>query len=321
MDEFDLVRRALSGDPEGPGARERARERLLAAIRDEGTAGRKRRRPRVFVAGLAACLAVLTLVAFSIALVDQPPAAAQELHRLAQIAAHKPVLKMGPGQFVLMRSEELRQERSQFLGTGISFTMLDRLSIQTWIAADGSGYRQTTVGAVRFASEQDRAAWVTDGKPPLPAPGDVRTERYSPADAPWFDASSLPSDANRLEASLRADPSLTNDGQIYDQIGTYLAQGDSRPLVRAALFEVASRLDGIQLLGTKDDPRGRPGTALAIDTNGERVELIFDPNSSQLLAINTYDLLPDDSVGPITSWAAFEPTQVVDTAPAAESRS
>jgi hypothetical protein len=199
--------------------------------------------------------------------------------------------------------------------------MLDRLSIQTWIAADGSGYRQTTVGAVRFASEQDRAAWETDGKPPLPAPGDVRTERYSPADAPWFDASSLSSDANQLEASLRADPSLTNDGQIYDRIGNLLAQGDSHPDLRAALFEVASSLDGIELLGSREDPRGRAGTAIAIDANGQRVELVFDPNSSRLLAIDTYDLLPDGSVGPLNSWTAFEATQVVDTGPAAASRS
>jgi hypothetical protein len=315
MDEFELVRRALAEGPEDTAAQERARERLLAAIRDEATTRRKRRGPRVFVTGLAACLAALTLVSLSIALIEQPPAAAEELHRLAEIAARGPILGIGSDQFYLMTSEELRPERNQFLGTGTSFTTVERLSIQTWIASDGSGHRRTTVEGVRFASEQDRAAWEADGKPPLPTSGDVRSERFSRSDAPWFDASSLPPDANQLETALRSDPSLINDGQIYDRIGNLLAQGDSSPEVRAALFEVASRLEGIQLLGTKDDPQGRAGTAMAIDANGERVELIFDPNSSQLLAIETYDLLANGAVGPLTSWRSFESTKVVDTGP------
>ncbi|MEA2554828.1 MAG: hypothetical protein QOI60_159 [Actinomycetota bacterium] len=321
MDEFDLVRRALNEGPEDSDARERARARLRAAIRDEGTAKLRRRRPRILVASLAACLAVLTVLGFSIALIDQPPAAAEEFHHLAEVAAHKPPVEAGSGQFVLMRSEELRPESKSFLGEGSSFTTIDRLSIQTWVASDGSSYRRTTVEGVRFASEQDRAAWEADGRPPLEVPGDVRTDQYSPTDAPWFDATSLSSNPDQLEVALQADPTLTSDGQIYDQIGTFLAQGDSSPEVRAALFEVASRLEGIQLLGTKDDPQGRAGTAMAIDANGERVELIFDPNSSQLLAIDTYDLLANGAVGPLTSWRSFESTKVVDTGPTKPVRS
>lgn len=315
MDEFDLIRRALGEEHEDADATQRAHDRLRTAIRAEEKERASRRRGKLWIAGVAACLAAV-VIAVSIGLVNQPSAAAKELRRLAAIAASGADPQIGPGQFVLMRSEELRYDYRQEIGGAPSFTTIDRLSVQTWIAADGSGYRETTIDAVRFATAADREAWHAAGEPALAVPGDVQTERFKPEDAPWYDASALPSDPSQLEATLRADPALTNDGQIYDRIGSLLAQGDSSPELRAALFQVAADLKGITLLGTKSDPKGRTGTAIALDSNVERIELIFDPNSSQILAVDTYDLLPDGSVGPLMSWISYEPTEVVDQGPA-----
>jgi hypothetical protein len=317
MDEFDLTRRAYPSPPEDPEARDRVLQRLREAIDAEGAELPKRRRgSRVWVAGIAACLALLILITFSVNLIGQPSAAAAELHRLAGLAAQRSAPDIGPGQFILMRSEELRTQEVGYIGPGSTYRTISRLSLQTWIASDGSGYGRVTTDSTSLASAADRAAWEADGKPALGAPGDVETSRYTREDAPWRDTSSLPSDPAQLLAALRADPNISNDAEVYLQIGTLLAEGDSSPSLRSALFEVASQLPSIQLLGTRTDGTGRTGTAIALDAFRDRTELIFDPNTSQLLGMNTYSLLSDGSVGPLLDWRAFEPTQVVDTAPA-----
>jgi hypothetical protein len=63
-----------------------------------------------------------------------------------------------------------------------------------------------------------------------------------------------------------------------------LARPITPPALRAALFGVLARLEGIRMLGTMTDEQGRSGTAVAITFDGVRHELVFDPSSSLLLA-------------------------------------
>jgi hypothetical protein len=74
------------------------------------------------------------------------------------------------------------------------------------------------------------------------------------------------------------------DVDIFQAAAWLLARPVTPPTLRATLFRVLARLEGIRLLGTTTDEKGRSGTAVAITFDGVRHELIYDPGSSLLLA-------------------------------------
>ncbi len=71
---------------------------------------------------------------------------------------------------------------------------------------------------------------------------------------------------------------------IFQAATWLLARPVTPPALRAALFRVLARLEGIRVLGATTDEEGRRGTAVAITFDGVRHELLFDPSSSLLLA-------------------------------------
>jgi hypothetical protein len=204
----------------------------------------------------------------------------------------------------------------------LQYTIIARLSIQTWIGADGSGARRESASSVRFASSADRLAWDAAGQPPLAwTPGEVVFKTFGPDNAPWFDVGSLPTDPSALESALRAqrlepgDTAPADDGLLFQAIGEILAQGDSPPDLRAALFEVASRIDEVQLVGGVVDPLGRAGTAIALDWNGERTQFVFNTDTSDLLAFETLPIGSSGMIGDQPYWRAFYPTTATDSVP------
>jgi hypothetical protein len=321
MNELELTRAAFREPAADTAARERARVRLLQAIDEEE---RRRRRPSVRsrLAVLAAAAALATVVILVVVVVTTPfggqSAAAAELRRLGAIASTNQALTPGVGEFVLARSDELRPEARTDLVSGLSFTVLSRLRIENWIASDGSGYRRTEVISVDFASASDREAWEQAGRPEVQQAGGVRLERYRPGKTPWFDVGSLPTDPEQLLEVLRSGspiPWPSSDDKIFKLIGSLLAQGDASPELRSALFEVATELEGVQLIGEVTDPLDRQGVGLVVDGTASRTQLVFDPATSHLLAIEFYPI-NDGSIGALESWAASEPAMVVDSAPA-----
>jgi hypothetical protein len=165
-----------------------------------------------------------------------------------------------------------------------------------------------------FASDADHDAWIRAGSPELPRPGEVRREQYPAGEAPWFEIDSLPKDPGRLLAALRSGELIEHrpgDDQVFLLIGELLAQGDASPQVRSALFEVAARLDGVDLVGEVVDPRGRRGEGMALDGASSRTQLVFDPETARLLAIELYST-PGDR---LSSWSTFEPPTVVNSPP------
>jgi hypothetical protein len=89
------------------------------------------------------------------------------------------------------------------------------------------------------------------------------------------------------------------------------------PAVRSALYTIASQLPGVLLIGPTHDQFGRPGTGVAYDSRGERNELIFDPQTSGLLAEQTSvvqrskgDPFPP---GTVISWSCYLASGVVDS--------
>ena len=74
------------------------------------------------------------------------------------------------------------------------------------------------------------------------------------------------------------------EGQVFDAIGTALRESPAPSDLRAALYRALALVPGVTLVGTLTDRAGRSGTAVAFTEAGTRRELIFDPETSELLA-------------------------------------
>lgn len=316
MDEFELTRRILDDRGDDPAALERVRGRLRERIDEERRGSRPPTRWRR-VLPIAAALGLLVALLVSVVLPTGGEAAAAELRRLGAIASTQQELRPGPGQFLLIRSEELRREGFTFIGPEVSFDRITRLSISTWVTPDGSAFRHEDVLSSDFASEADRQAWIDAGKPDYELP---RNHTFPPGQSPLHDVSGLPADPDRLLAALRSGEVAERppgDDQVFILIGELLAQGDAPPEVRAALFEVAARLEEVKLVGAVEDPLGRPGIGISIASPPGTSRLVFATDSAQLLAIELYESVPGGGER-LDSWIASLPTTVVDEAPRLE---
>lgn len=104
---------------------------------------------------------------------------------------------------------------------------------------------------------------------------------------------------------------------IFQAATWLLARPITPPALRAALFRMLARLEGIRMLGTMTDEEGRRGTAVAITFGGVRHELLFDPGSSLLLAEReiTVTALPEAPRYPVGTTIRSELylTRVVDS--------
>jgi hypothetical protein len=310
MDESELARRALDPVEVDEVALERVRSRLRAEIARE----RRRRRGR-WLPLVAAALGAAAVV-FAAAFVVPTPqeAAAAELRRLGAIAARQEPVRPGPGEYLLVRSEQLRRESFTTIGVEGSFDLLTRLRVSMWVATDGSAFRREEVVSSTFASAADRQAWIDAGSPEFTLP---RTHEYGPGEAPLHDVGGLPEDPAALLEALRSGAVVERppgDDQVFLVIGEILAQGVAPPGLRSGLFEAAARLDGVVLVGEAEDPLGRPGTAVELDADGFRTRLVFDPDSAQLLAVEVYGTNAEGKEE-LASWRAAEPAVVVDEAP------
>ena len=152
-------------------ARERARLRLRAAIAEESLPLRpphQRRRRWVLAAASASLALVLLLVEALLPGGAGPPrGAASEIRQLGTLAARQEPLPVGPSDFIYQRMEVQRQQITQLLTSGSSFTLDIRANIESWLATDGSGKVLTTYETVSFASDEDRAVWEQAGKPEM----------------------------------------------------------------------------------------------------------------------------------------------------------
>jgi hypothetical protein len=86
--------------------------------------------------------------------------------------------------------------------------------------------------------------------------------------------------------------------------------------LRSALYQVASRLPGVQLLGTVTDGIGRRGFAVQYTSRGWRNVLIFDPTTSALPGQKTVAVGPDAghvAIGAVGGLSIYEASAAVDS--------
>lgn len=321
MDGSELIHDLLDGDEDAAAdeaALDRARLRLREVFEAERLAVRRRRRWGLLA--VAAALGVVVAVVVPLLLPSsRRPTAAAELRHLARVAASGERLLIGPDEFLLMRSEELRLESLTFgsgndLGSGVTFAKLSHLRVSTWVTSDGSGYLEEEVLSSRFATDLDRQAWIDAGKPQIDLP---REGPFVASGSPLHDTRELPRAPGPLLQALRekaATERSPGDDQVFILIGELLAQGDATPTLRAALFEAAARLVGVEFLGDVTDPLGRAGEGISFAIGPRPTRLIFDPGTSMLLARELSEERTDGR-GTVETWIAYQPSTIVDSPP------
>jgi hypothetical protein len=201
------------------------------------------------------------------------------------------------------------------------FTALVPKTREMWVAPDGSGRIAETAGDPVFLSEQDRTGWERLGG----LSDSAINEEFGPGGLVYEDFESLPTDPTQLEAVLGEIP----HGEWPDEVGLFWSVGDllrngyMPAELRAALFRVAARIDGIELVGTVTDRAGRPGIAVALTYEGnglvQQETLIFDPDTTQLLGEEHILLTESDfyrAKPPITvSWTVYLQSVLVNQVP------
>jgi hypothetical protein len=134
--------------------------------------------------------------------------------------------------------------------------------------------------------------------PPESAPGG---EDSGISDLP-FEPNALYEELNRR--AQETDNSAPPPVRPLLLIGELLQDPAAGPELRAALFHAAEKIPGIQYFGATEDEAGRRGAAIGMESDyagsPARYELIFDPDTSDVLA---------------TSALALEPVQFADASP------
>jgi hypothetical protein len=221
--------------------------------------------------------------------------AAAALSRLAATAGAKEPTGLGVGQYFYTEIETPTNDIG--VGTSSESGYQEYLlgTVQTWVAADGSGRQVTTTDPTpRFFSRADKEAWVAAGSPPAFVPPNQLSsvQRFGPGSAsevngpiPLYDVSQLPTDPvvlaevlgneNTGDTSLGTMPTGIKSLDFVSQCDTSpcslferavaLLQGPDigeTPALRDALFKVLATVPGVHFLGTTTDRAGQSGLGL-----------------------------------------------------------
>lgn len=300
MDELELIRRlAPQVEPPGDARRQEARAALRGAVTTiPWRLSWPRLRPR-----RTALLAMATVV-LAIVLARGPffwilpsdPAATAALAEAATVAAEAPQpIDLGDG-FVYTETDAL------WAFSSADWTYWRPLVREFWMAADGSGRIREAVGEPIFLSEAERQTWLAGGFDVF-----ALNEDFGPGGLSGGAFGPLPADVDELRAFVRTVAESSDRRPI--EVGMFVAVGDllrdplTPPEVRAGLFQVASTLPGIDLLGPMEDEIGREGTAVAMSDWFRQEIIIFDPMSSALLEERTISHLPHGLTLPPILWS------------------
>jgi hypothetical protein len=217
--------------------------------------------------------------------------AATVLRHAAAVARSQHGLVLPPGGYLYVKSIDA------YLGTDTdspSFAVLTAHVREIWVGADGGRIREYS-GPRRFLSERDRRNWIAHGRPALGRPGtsETRIGPLRPLD--------LPSDPDalyrRLEQESVGHGNSTPD-EMLQLVGNALRETNASPAQRAALYAVAARIPGVELVGAVTDALGRSGVAVAREDDHAKIRytLVFDPKTAALLAEEQV-VLPGNALG------------------------
>src|SRR5262249_14330522 len=131
----------------------------------------------------------------------------------------------------------------------------------------------------------------------------------------------LPSDPDALFARLKQETrsyGARQDAEMFVLVGDSLRETNASAAQRAALYAVAARIPGVELVGEVTDAVGRRGVEVAMDDDVShlRSTLVFDPQTSLLLAEEEFTLAGNSlgyPAGTCIETATYLKTAIVDT--------
>jgi hypothetical protein len=306
MAELDLLR-SLPIDAADPSdeARARARGRLSRHIRQAPSVRRRRLLVPAVVLAAAVALAAFTDIGRH---GNGGASAAPLLRRMATVArlqeAQQPLTA---GHFQYTRS------LVAYMSGGDGWNAVSPGIREIWLRPNGSGYLHERWHKPTFPTAADRQGWIAAGRPQVNPPED--SGKLPPVSRPR-----LPTDPDALYAKLHDDAVGHGNGtkpEMFTLVGDALRESGASPALRSALYEVAARIPGVELVGPATDRIGRRGVAVAyVDGKiNERHELIFDRRTAALLG-EEYVQLDGNSygypAGTVTGYATYVVSAVVD---------
>ncbi len=343
MNEIELLRQLRAGlPPARPEKRAAARAALMTRIESVGRPARPHatrlwRRPRLTFVAAGVALAAL-LIALPVGLFGGggkvQPAAAEVLRATAEVAAEQEPVAPGRGQYLYTRSKDAYLRAfayspgcGRFCDASETWSLLVPSVRESWVSFDDSlrGRVRTVSGKPRFVSADQRAGWVAAGSPPISRPGRIEDSAVSGSGMP-FDPAELPTDPAALREMLEAReiPGIggpPGEAETFVLIGDMLRGTYLPSALRAAIYELTAELPKVELLGEVEDPIGRAGIGIAFtdERRGTRHELIFDPETSVLLAERDSLARPGGAygfeapLGTTVGYAAYLESKVVDS--------
>jgi hypothetical protein len=327
---FALLREANPVDAED--IRRELDEEHLTALRAQiaalQTTSGPRRVPGVRLASAAGLAAVAATVGALVVLFQggsEPASAYGVLQAAASVAAREPAIAPGPGEYRYVK------QRSGVVGGPAQ-------TVEWWIAADGSGRmkRSGPRATAVWSSSDGELSQVPATTPEDGAASDVT---FGPAGFPELYArlnpglldgrvEELPTNSESLESVLRqklqeaADFNPDPDAQslqLLQVIEDVLANPLASPQLRSAAYEIAARLDGVEIGENAADPIGRGATVITLCSGAipARFEVFFDPATSATLATREVSPVacndvPSQPSGP-ASYSVYLQTGIVDS--------
>jgi hypothetical protein len=156
---------------------------------------------------------------------------------------------------------------------------------EEWTATDGQIFYRYQDLPAKASDPWHRGAWPSEG-------GNLLPFGFGAEDMTYSQLMALPTNPDALEARMKkaafpsGDRSLSEE--LFGMVENVLSVAPAPPEVRAAFYEVAARIPGVELLGETKDSLGRTGVAVALDEHiggSENAQdiMVFNPDSSELM--------------------------------------
>jgi hypothetical protein len=170
-----------------------------------------------------------------------------------------------------------------------------------WLGSDGSGMIRESRGPVDFFTEAGRERWQEAGSPTLEH--GPTSERYAPGQLgrSGMTRARLESDPDAMSAALRRHAITLH--QVQELLGESVVSVD----FCRATYQIVRRMADVEVISELSDHPGRVGTGLAGVQNGERIELVFARDCSELMGYQWFLAEPQPFApeGTLHSWSAF----------------
>jgi hypothetical protein len=281
MLDVESIRTAYPAAPHEERPREQARRALVRHIERRSRRVVPSRRLALAGAGLAAAAAAVAIGLVGIGDRESMDASAAALLRDAatKVKAQKPLPPIAERRVLYVKS--VAGYMATWADRG-NFSVFEPHVREIWQGPEG-GRLVETGGPPRFLGERDRKRWIAAGRPKLTG------WRSGTTPLPAQEPSTLPTDPDDLFSAIEEEARGHSEGtnrQMFTRVADYLRETNIRPAHRAALYEVAARIPGVEYVGPTRDSAGRRGVAVAMENpeDGIRHTLVIDPRTGTLLA-------------------------------------